>query len=175
MAEEKIEVAPPEKKGKKTRGVSKEEFAEFQGQVTTALGSILERLDNQPKVTLDSDGAHVSNTSPKLEGAMDKVSMVPPAWRQLADDVLGKEFDIELDLPENGGQRFVIYVPREKSNAGKDHWERNKFDKRSRELGNTGIKGVKDWLLKVRKNLIGSGIKLSYYEDTDPRVGINLR
>jgi hypothetical protein len=158
--------------------VSQKDFEAFSSQVTASLGSLFEAIKqvaNQPKLTLDSDGAHVSNSAPKVEGASQSYAATPPAWRALTDEILGKEFEIELDLPETGGQRFVVYVPLEKSNAGKDHWERHKKDKRLRELGNTGIKGVKDWLLKIRKNLIASGIKLSYYEDTDPRVGISLR
>jgi hypothetical protein len=181
MEEEKKQETSPsdegekKKPGRKAAGVSKEEFIEFQGQVTTALGSILEQLKNQPKVSLDSEGVHVSNTLPKEEGGSEKSAMVPPAWRKLTDEILGSEFDIELDLPENGGQHFIVHVPKEKSNAGKDHWDMYKRDKRTRELGNTGIRGVKEWLLRIRKNLIASGIKLSYYEDMDPRVGIMLR
>lgn len=175
MEEEKKPDTEQKKPGRPASSVSKKEFADFQRETASVLATILEELNKQPKITLDSDGAHVSNTTPKDESGPQSYSMVPPTWRALADEILGKEFEIELDLPETGGQRFVVYVPEEKSNAGKDHWERAKKDKRTRELGNTGIKGVKDWLLRIRKNLVGSGIKLSYYEDTDPRPGISLR
>jgi hypothetical protein len=162
-------------KVKATRGVKKEEFEQFKGEVTTLLGEISKKLENTQAVTLKvAESANVSTTIPKPEGGPETPSLVSPAWRALTDEILGTDFEIGLELPETGGQRFSIYVPKEKSNAGKDHWERNKFDKRTRELGNTGVKGVKDWLLKIRRNLVTSGIKLPYYEDNTP-VGLSMR
>jgi hypothetical protein len=157
-----------EKPEKAEKGVSKKEFSEFQSQVTGALGAIMEKLDKAPQVVADSAGIHVAKTP--IEGGPGGQSMVPPAWRALADEILGAEFEIELELPENGGQKFSVYVPLDKSNAHSDYKAAFGRDKRTRELGNTGIKGVKDWLLKVRRNLVSSGIKLPYYEDSQPQL-----
>lgn len=158
------------------KGVSKTEFTKFQKEVSSALGGItdalggmmetLNELKSQPKIEADSNGVRLT-TEGYDDAAPQAETIVPPAWRKLTDEILGPDFQISLRLPENGGQIFEIYVPKEKSNATKDHWEMHKRDKRSRELGNTGIKGVKDYLLKVRKNIAASGIKLPYYENTE--------
>lgn len=154
----------------KPKGVSQKEFQEFQTQVLEAL----KELKSQPQVVADSSGVYVA---PKVveEGGPQSATPVPPKWRELTSEILGTDFQIELELPENGGQKFSVFVPLEKSNAGKDHWERERKDKRTRELANSGVKGVRSWLISVRKNLIGSGIKLPYWEDTDPRQSISLR
>lgn len=162
-------VEPP-----KQKPVMQEEFAKFQGEVTSALGSILKKLEEQPKLQADSNGVRIAKNEPVDDSGPTSSAQVPPAWRKLADEILGPDFDIELRLPENGGQIFVIHVPKEKSNATQDHWNMHHRDTRSRELGNTGVKGVKDYLVRVRKNLVGSEIKLPYYENPDPRVGIRL-
>lgn len=88
---------------------------------------------------------------------------VPPAWKQLVTEILGSDFDAELVFPEAGGQIFRVIVPKDKSNASQMHWTMHKRDIRSRELGNTGAKGVKEWCLKVRLNLQKSGMKLPVY------------
>lgn len=164
---------------KPVKGVSKTEFNKFQkevsgtlGNITEALGGMMETLNElkaQPKIEADSNGVRVTASLADDAGPQSE-AMVPQAWRRLTDEILGTDFEISLRLPENGGQIFEIMVPREKSNATKDHWEMHKRDKRSRELGNTGIKGVKDYLLKVRKNIAASGIKLPYYENTEPQL-----
>lgn len=163
------DVAKKEKAPKPEKGVSKKEFAEFQGQVTGALGAIMEKLDAattpvQQTHVVEKQSVNVSDGGPDVQ------TPVPPAWRKLADEILGEEFEIELELPENGGQKFSVFVPLSLSNAHPDYKKEFKRDKRSRELGNTGIKGVKDWLLRIRRNLVQSGIKLPYYEDTQPQL-----
>ncbi len=149
-------------KEKKEKGVSKTEFSEFKEEVSTALGAIMEKLSTPAVIP--------SAPEVKDEAGPQTPSLVPPAWRALTDEILGPEFEIELELPENGGQKFSVYVPLDKSNAHPDYKKTFKKDKRTKELGNTGIKGVKDWVLKIRKNLVKSGIKLPYYEDTQPQL-----
>ncbi len=156
--------AKVEKAEAKEKGVSKKEFTAFQDSVTTALGAIMEKLSETPVVSGSPVAAPIPKGDPD-NGGPDNQIPTPPAWRKLTDEILGSDFEIELELPENGGQKFSIYVPREKSNAHPDYKAVFTNDKRTRELGNTGIKGVKDWLLRVRRNLVQSGIKLPYYED----------
>lgn len=166
MSEEETIVKKPGPK----KGVSKEDFEELKSAVT----EIMEMIKSQPKIQADSEGVKV--VAPQTDDAGPQMeSMVPQLWRSLADEILGKDFRLELYLPENGGQIVKVFVPREKSNAGKDHWDRYGVDRRSKELGNTGVSGVKTWLLKIRKNLVTSGIKLPYYEDTVIQGGISTR
>lgn len=152
-----------EKPAKVEKAVSRKEFEGLQETVNSGFAAIMEKLS--------SPTAQVAATPAKPEeGGIQTPSLVPPAWRALTDEILGPDFEIELELPENGGQKFSIFVPMEKSNATPDYKKVYKRDKRTRELGNTGIKGVKDWCIKVRRNLIKSGIKLPYYEDNIPQL-----
>lgn len=164
-------VGKKEKAAKETKekGVSRKEFEGLQNQVSTGFAAIMEKLESAPKVTVDSSGLNVAAAKPDEAGPQTP-SLVPPAWRALADEILGPDFEIELELPENGGQKFTIYVPMDKSNASADYKKFYKRDRRTRELANTGVKGVKDWLLKVRRNILKSGIKLPYYEDNQPQL-----
>lgn len=171
MANENEGKTPGEQKAPKAaKAVSRVEFDELSNTVNTGFATILEKLDQKtpeapavPEVT--KSAATIAN-----EGGPGGQSLVPPAWRALTDEILGSDFEIELELPENGGQKFSVYIPLDKSNAHKDYIEAYKKDKRTRELGNTGVKGVTDWLLKIRRNLISSGIKLPYYEDNQPTM-----
>lgn len=171
----------------KERPVMQAEFAGFQSDVKESLGALTQILSNvatelkdlkaQPKFEADSNGVRIVNSQVKDDASpgFDSGGMVPPAWRVLTDEILGPDFSISLRLPENGGQIFSVKVPKNKSNASEDHWNMHKSDERSRELGNTGVKGVKEYLLKIRKNLTVSEIKLPYYGNTDPSVGLRLK
>jgi hypothetical protein len=97
------------------------------------------------------------------EGGPDDQTPMPIKWKQEVVKILGPDFQCEFVQPDNGGSIFKIIVPREKSNASQAHWEMHNRDVRSREIGNTGLTGVTDWCLKVRANLIRSGINLIQY------------
>ena len=166
MSEEKIEVKPgvavippetPKPDGRKgPKGVKAEEFAEFKGEVMGMFEKLMTKIDGQPK-------AAVVDVM-KEEAAPDKNRVsVPPSWTALVEQILGPEFGCEYELPPDGGQKFTILVPKEKSNATPDYIAMYKTDRRTRELGNTGVRGVKEWCLKVRQNLLRSEIKLPVY------------
>jgi hypothetical protein len=159
MSEEET-VATPEvvkpKKGPKA-GVKAEEFAEFKQEI---LGLMKEMVANKQTVPTAPATSGVGND----DGSSDKNRVgVPPAWKEMVDQILGPEFDCEYTLPPDGGQLFTIIVPKEKSNATKEYIEMFKTDRRTKELGNTGPRGVKEWCLKVRQNLLRSEIKLPVY------------
>ncbi len=102
---------------------------------------------------VDSEGSTDTDETP-----------VPVKWKNLVKEILGPEFECELVQPDNGGTQFKIIVPRDLSNAPQMYWEMHNRDVRTREIGNTGLVGVKEWCLKVRQNLIRSGIKLVQYQ-----------
>ncbi len=152
MSEEDEKKAGPKPK------VSLEQFTALETKVNDGFSAIMNKLEAMvvPPVP-------VAATPAKVEGATDTESPVPPAWKQLVVDILGSDFECELALPESGGSIFRIIVPKEKSNASQMHWSMFKRDVRSKELGNSGVKGVKEWCLLVRKNLLNSGMKLPVY------------
>ena len=151
MPDEEVKKPGPQPK------VSLEQFNALETKVNDGFSAIMNKLDGM--------GSSIINAipTPKIEAAPDVQSPVPPAWRQLVTEILGEDFDVELTLPEAGGSIFKIIVPKDKSNASQMHWTMFKRDVRSKELGNTGAKGVKECCLLVRKNLINSGTKLPVY------------
>lgn len=79
---------------------------------------------------------------------------VPSEWTENVHAVLNKKFTVEVDYnsdtPTFG---FSILVPREYSNASKNHWEMYGEDRRTRVINNAdGVGGVKQWVEKVYNN-----------------------
>jgi hypothetical protein len=99
----------------------------------------------------------------KVEAGPDNETPVPVSWVNAVHEILGPEFDVKFEQPDSGGALFTIIVPKDKSNATVDHWKMYKRDFRTREIGATGLGGVKEWALLVRKNLTASGTKLIQY------------
>ncbi len=99
----------------------------------------------------------------ELDGGTDEENLIPTKWKTAVRDILGPEFECQVVQPDNGGTQFRVIVPKELSNASQMHWEMHGRDVRTREIGNTGLVGVKEWCLKIRQNLTASGIKLVQY------------
>jgi len=157
MSEELIAQEKP--KTDKRKGIKADEFEQFKGEVMGMFGQIIERLN-----TPQSPVAEKVFEPMKDEGHPDSNRVqVTPAWIQLVEAILGLEFTCEYELPPDGGQKFTIIVPLDKTNADKEYLRVFKTDRRTKELGNTGVRGVKEWCLKVRTNLQRSGIKLPQY------------
>jgi hypothetical protein len=93
----------------------------------------------------------------------DQSTPIPPSWLKAVHTILGTDFECELKQPDKGGTIFTIIVPKDKSNASQLHWQNFKQDRRSKELGNTGLEGVTLWCKKVRANLLATGAKLVQY------------
>jgi len=160
MAEEEKDLVPPKVKPGPAPKVNQKDFDEFKESVNQGFSAIMNKLD-ELKTTPDVSGP--PPTPIKDEAGPDEETPISPVWKKLVTDILGEDFSCELALPAAGGTIFRIIVPKEKSNASQMHWTMFKRDVRSRELGNTGEKGVKDWCLKVRVNLLKSGMKLPVY------------
>lgn len=76
-----------------------------------------------------------------------------PHWTRATHEILGEDFDCEIAYPESGGVLFKVIVPKDKSNATQAYWEMNKRDVRTKEIGHTGLEGVKKWCALIKKNL----------------------
>lgn len=157
MNEEENLVKP--KKEPKAKGVSQEEFTTFQAQTTSALTTIMELLQQKA-----SSPATIESEKKADEGKSDDVTPIPPGWIKAVHEILGTEFSCTLTQPDGGGTIFKIIVPWEKSNCTPmEKAMKPMGDIRSREIGNTGLAGVKEWSLKIRANLLKSGKKLVQY------------
>lgn len=148
-----------------TSAVGRKEFDKFQGEVTSALALIAENLANLSKVQDLKPPVVAPVAKVEVEGGPDKeqATPVPPAWQKAVHEILGIDFECEFVQPDNGGNIFKIIVPKEKSNASQAHWKEHGSDRRSKELGNAGLEGVKAYAKKVRLNLLAAGKKLVQY------------
>jgi len=81
--------------------------------------------------------------------------IVPPKWREIVDEELGRSFGINVVYPGDGkGFLMKIIVPKEKSNAPQSHWEFYRTDIRTKALGyGEGIEGIRNFCIKIRGNL----------------------
>lgn len=149
------------KKPSTTPKVSQADFDEFKKSVDAGFTAILDKLDTSavaaPSVTAPVT-AVTDEAGPKTE-----LTPVPPTWRELVVKILGPDFECEFEQPPQGGQKFSIIVPKEKSNADQQHWLNFARDKRTKELSNTGITGVETWCKKVRANLLAANKTLVQY------------
>lgn len=77
-----------------------------------------------------------------------------PDWEEMAREIVGEALDhTELEYAKGGGQKFTLVIKPEFSNAPTDYLERNKVDRRTREIGTEGEAGVRIWCELVRNNL----------------------
>jgi len=166
---ERLAVAMPTTYTKSADVVSKQEFSALASNVEKLVGVVSDLASKQESYLQPANttsavfgiGGEVKNplVSPKVEmsgkDAGADETPVPPKWRQLVNEILGEDFGVKVNYPESGsGFLFTIIVPREKSNATKEHWEMFKNDLRTRSIsGNEGSDGVRKWVELVKKNL----------------------
>jgi len=163
MTDEKPLVVPSELRTQpeKPKPVMQEEFAKFKEEVNGGISAIMGKLEKLAEVKPVSMPSQP--TSVKVEAGPDNETPVPVSWVNAVHEILGPEFDVKFEQPDSGGALFTIIVPKDKSNATVDHWKMYKRDFRTREIGATGLGGVKEWALLVRKNLTTTGVKLIQY------------
>ncbi len=89
----------------------------------------------------------------EVEEATPDEQPMNPHWKRAVHEILGEDFDCEATYPKSGGILFKVIVPKDKSNASQAYWEMNKRDVRTREIGHTGLEGVKKWCALIKKNL----------------------
>ncbi len=126
--------------------VKKEEFDHLINMVSTIARSVQELKTVQQTP---------AQTVPVVKDEEPDKTHLPPKWRELCDQVLGKDFGLNVTYPDTGkGFLIKVIVPRDKSNAPVSHWEFYKADIRSKAIGfGEGLDGVKAFYEKVRNNL----------------------
>jgi len=98
----------------------------------------------------------VTSITSKIEemGGLNKMP-IPPAWRNMVDDILGMDFGIDIVYPQSGsGFLFKLIVPAEKSNASQSYKEFYKVDIRTKAISySDGIEGIRKFCELVKVNL----------------------
>lgn len=157
MAEETTETKPKASKksppAKSESFVTKEEFKSLESNVLQALDLITKKLEKPEP--------HPVFAEKEIEEAKPQMTDAPmnPHWKKAAEEILGDALeDVFVQYPESGGTMFTVVIKKEKSNASQSHWEQHKTDKfakdrRTKNIGNTGLEGVKKWCELVKANL----------------------
>lgn len=142
----------PKKTVEKTEEfVSKKDFDSAIGSITDLLKEVLAPKPEEVKTSEHFEAVKKEDErSTKPDG-----NYVPPKWRETVDNILGKDFGVNVSYPEAGaGFIFKIIVPNEKSNASKAYLDFYKTDVRSKSINNSdGANGVEEFCIKVAKNL----------------------
>jgi hypothetical protein len=119
-------------------------------ELTKAVTALLQNKPSAPAAT---------TPAVQVEGEPDK-AVIPPSWRRVVDTVLGPEFGIDVRYPDeksNGLFLFTVIVPKEKSNAPKDHWEMYKSDRRTKNIaGNPSVGEIQKHCERIKANLVRS-------------------
>jgi hypothetical protein len=124
--------------------VKKEEF-------DNAVSTILDKLEslNQTKAVAPETPAEV-----EVKKAGPDTKQVNPEWDAEARTILGDLLDhTEVQYNKNGGVNFTIVIKKEKSNAGEEYLTRMGADRRTKEVGASGMEGVTEWCKLVRGNI----------------------
>lgn len=79
---------------------------------------------------------------------------INPQWDKLKNEILGKDFGLNVSYSESGSSIIQVLVPEKKSNAGEFHWGFYHHDIRSKRLSNSdGLDAIKLFFQKIAKNL----------------------
>ena len=137
--------------------VTTEKFNALENTVNEGFNRIADLLENKPEAPVATPAV-----APKVESPAEKevtkatanAVVVPPEWKEKADEILGDAVDhYELFYPRKGGQIFTVVIKKDKSNAPKDYLAFYKEDRRSKDIGTEGIEGVEMWAKLVKQNL----------------------
>lgn len=134
--------------------VTVEQFNKLESSVADGFKAITDALLRRE----EKPAADKSSEASAEKDARPEVGHVPPAWREIVNEVLGPDFGINVVYPDKGsGFLFKVIVPPSKSNAPKDYLEFYKADVRTRAIGyGEGVDGVRRHCEKIKKNLVGT-------------------
>ncbi len=130
---------------KREKPVTAEKFdalADLVKSLATSMQTLVESKDPKKKAEMKEVDEAVPDDTP-----------IAPSWTKAVHEILGKDFECEATYPTSGGVLFKVIVPLDKSNASESYLEDNKRDVRTKDIGNTGLEGVKKWCSLIKKNL----------------------
>lgn len=140
-------------------GIQKD-LESFKDETRGMFNQIIQAVSQQPPIVQGESGKSIQ---PDDAGPDTESEPVSPKWRKQVETILGPEFGCEINHADDGGVKFTVIVPREKSNATQDHWDMYKADRRTIEVSRTGLEGVKQYCLRIRANLLKSEVQLPKY------------
>ena len=134
----------------KPKYVTSEEFASLVdviGKLSDSVTALNNKTTELPKTALTKQEEEIAK-------AKHDQAPINPAWEDMAREILGEVMDhCEIYYPKAGGTLFTVVIKNEFSNAPKEYLERNRTDRRSKEIGNEGISGVESWCRLIKSNL----------------------
>jgi hypothetical protein len=143
-------IAKVEKKVTKpaAKYVTEEKFNQLTDVLKTLVDTVTE-LKNKP-VANSPEAKELA----EVKKAKQDEAPINPSWEEDAREIIGEAVDhCEVFYPKGGGTIYTVVIKPEFSNAPKEYLERNKVDRRSREIGAEGFSGVQAWNKLVRQNL----------------------
>ena len=145
-------------KEEKPKSMTIKGLEQMMGDLVGVVSSLAEKVEKlTPKTEWQVQKKPGDDMLKKIDDKLDgsNLSVVPPKWRAIVDEILGKDFGLSVSYPDSGnGFQFSIVVPKDKSNAPKDYLEFYKADIRTKTIGNAeGSEGVKKYCDLVKKNL----------------------
>lgn len=150
-------MAEKKAKAKGQEFVTTEKFQALENTVNEGFNRIADLLEKKPEATvavLPTKAVVESHAEKEVTKATANAVVVPPEWKEKADEILGEYIDhCELFYPRRGGQIFTVVIKKEKSNAPADYLKFYKEDRRSKDIGNEGIEGVEMWCKLIKQNL----------------------
>lgn len=146
--------------------VSRAEFSQLDATVSelvtyVAGGSLVQNIVDQIKASLPTpspvSGSSVSLSKEEIDivrAKADNVS-VNPEWDRTAREVIGDEYvdHTEVHHLRDGGIHFTVVIKNEKSNMPSFYLDQVRCDRRTKEVGTTGIAGVTSWCKLIKSNL----------------------
>lgn len=133
-----------------TNYITKEELV---GILDKFLDKVNDTIDSKVPTVIKEEKAIEKAEEDSTTGSSDP--MIPAEYRQMVDEVLGKDFGIRISYPSKGsGFIFRVIVPKEKSNASDFYYEMYKEDVRSKALtGGEGSDVIRLHCERIARNL----------------------
>lgn len=127
-----------------TEFVTKKDFEDAMGTILDKLTSMEDKKVNAP----------VSEEEKKIIEAAPNPVQTNPEWDKTAREILGEYLDhTEVAHERSGGIKFTIVIKASKSNASAEYMQMAKSDRRTKDVGASGMEGVTEWCKLVRSNL----------------------
>jgi hypothetical protein len=133
-----------------TNYITKDELA---GMLDKFLDKVNDTIEAKMPTVIREEKAIDNVENSATTGVSDP--MIPAEYRQMVDEVLGKDFGIRISYPSKGsGFIFRVIVPKDKSNASDFYYEMYKEDVRSKALsGGEGSDVIRLHCERIARNL----------------------
>ena len=129
-----------------------EEKTEINDKINSLAGIIETLVQNMPtKQNIISDSSQKILMTPIIENSGDDQLPIPKQWRVKIDEILGKDFEADVDDSSGGNYILKIFLP--------DKWDRRVGEKKGKDCSTglirreSDISDVKLWCERIRDNI----------------------